>query len=73
MIRVGMQGNKYALIMAGVEYSDLAPGKALPLLTAAQAADLHRQLGDLLPDELLNVEPFSSDPKEALSGEEHRG
>lgn len=61
MIRVGMQGDKYALVMAGIEYSGLASGRALPFLTSEQAADLHRQLGDLLPNELLNVEPFSSD------------
>lgn len=64
MIRVGMQGNKFALVMTGIEFSDLAPGRGLPLLTVEQAADLHRQLGDLLPDEFLNVEPFSSDDAE---------
>lgn len=61
MIRVGMQGDKFALIMAGIQYSELANGRVLPLLTMEQAADLHQQLGDLLPDELLNVEPFFSD------------
>jgi hypothetical protein len=61
MIRVGMQGDKFALIMAGIQYSEFAPGKVLPLLTAAQAADLYAQLGHLLPEELLSVEPFSSD------------
>ena len=57
LIRVGSgPGDNLTLFlnMTGVELSTF-------VLNPKQAADLHVQLGSLLPDELLNVEPFSSD------------
>lgn len=56
MIRVGLQGAFYVVMML--------PGGALRM-TEDEAADLHAQLGALLPDEKLNVEAFSTDPTEA--------
>lgn len=59
MIRVGIGGGQPAKYQI-VHLKRGAPIRSLTL-TELQAADLHRQLGELLPDELLNVESFSSD------------
>lgn len=56
MIRVGMKGEDFILILAGEKW----PKVMLPL-TVDEAADLYVQLGGLLPEEKLNVEPFSAD------------
>lgn len=56
MIRVGMRSEFLVLILAGPAW----PKIQIPL-TMAQAADLRAQLGALISDDLLNVEPFSSD------------
>lgn len=68
MIRVGSCSKGFVLIFAGDQW----PKTPIPL-TEKEAADLYAQMGALLPDELLSVEPFSADnfsETEMLSGGE---
>lgn len=62
MIRVGVIARpkqELVLILAGPKWP-----KIQIHLSEKEAADLYVQIGALLPEELLNVEPFSSDQLE---------
>lgn len=56
MIRVGLTSNDLVLMFMG-----FSPGPIQIPLTQIQAADLARQIQNLLPEELLNVELGASD------------
>jgi hypothetical protein len=57
MIRVGMKGDDLVLVLAGPKWPP-----AFLLMTPLEAADLAIQIKQLLPEDLLNVAPFCSDP-----------
>lgn len=61
MIRVGKRGDEFVLMLMGPEWP-----KTQIRLTPHQAADLSMQIDVLLPPEVLNVEPYSSDVLDAV-------